>query len=275
MKIEYSPGIMPGARIDLDKYKDKPKLPRLETYQPVLKEKMAVLSCLINEEYKQDFLSLDGRIVMTGEEAVSDSEKTLEYEKDWAQELGLSLEAYRDDKEKGSGTIAEMITMVLLNKAIGKEFIIARASDHDDFHHGVDSVIINKKTGMVICGFDEVVEDSESHISENKKKEKMRKIAAKGGAEIKYGATIKDGELVRASFKNIPAFYLSLSTPELKSLAEDIKNSVSGVTDNEEKIFNKLIASLKDQSLKLADNHELVAEAEIAISSLSNAFSSR
>lgn len=269
MKIEYTPGVMPGAKIDLSKFKT---LPRPETYRGALTEKLAAISRSVNEEYGQKFLSADGRILAAGDEAEADDAKALKLEEQWAEKAGLNLEAWRENKEKAPGTVAEMAITVSLNKVLGSDFIVARAADYDDYYHGIDNVIIDKNTGIVICGFDEVVDDMQGYYSEPNKKNKMKHLAEDGGATIKYGATIKEGQLVRASFENVPAFYVSLSSSELSRLAEDIKNNSETVTGGEEKIFNKLLASLKEQSLKLTNDPKLADEAETAILNLQAAF---
>lgn len=272
MGIEYLPGIEPGKKIDLEKFQ-KPASP--ESYAPVLKERLAAMARSINEKYKQDFLGADGRIVVRGKEADKDNEWALGMEVKWAKEKGLDLQAWREDKEKGSGTIAEMTMTVILNKLLNKDFIVARASDYDDYKNGVDHVLVDKNTGFVVCGFDEVVDDMQGYYSVVNKKEKMKNIAAKGGSEIKYGATIEKEQLVRSSFKNVPTFYVALSTPELGRLLEGIKNNPEEISLEEDKIFNKLILSLQEQANKLTANFGLNREAKMTVNNLIAAFESR
>lgn len=272
MGIEYLPGIEPGKKIDLEKFQ-KPASP--ERYAPVLKERLAAMARSINEEYKQDFLSADGRIVVRGKEADKDNEWALGMEVKWAKEKGMDLPAWRENKEKGSGTIAEMTMTVILNKLLNKDFIVARASDYDDYKNGVDHVLVDKNTGFVVCGFDEVVDDMQGYYSVLNKKEKMKDIAAKGGSDIKYGATIEKEQLVRSSFENVPTFYVALSTPELGRLLESIKNNPEEISSEEDKIFNKLILSLQEQANKLTANSGLNREAKMTVGNLIAAFERR
>jgi len=266
--IEYLSGIQPGMKIDLSRSKQPVNM---EWYRPELKRRLESMSRSVNEEYGQEFLLPDGRIIAQGAEAEQDEATALKYEDNWAKDSGLSLEAWRQNKEKGDGTTAEMAITVVLNKVIGKDFIVARACDYDDYMHGIDSVIIDKKTGKVICGFDEVVDDYS--YGQDKKKDKMKKLAAGGGAQIKYGATIQNGELVRASFTNVPSFFVSLSKLDLSRLMESIRNKPENETGEEEgKIFSKMIISLREQSLKLENNRHLRDEAEAAIANLEQAF---
>ncbi|MBN2854375.1 hypothetical protein JXK06_02475 [Patescibacteria group bacterium] len=265
MNIEYLPGARPGAKIDLEKFK-KPERP--ETFVDYLKSRLASHSEKINEIYGQNFLDSEGRILASGEEAEKDNNLVLKLENDWAQEKGMSLEAWRAGKEKATGTVAELALTLMLDKILAERFIVARASEYDDYCNGIDNVIIDKESGAVICGFDEVVDDMQGYYSEAKKKEKIKKISASGGAEIKYGATFVDGELKSASFENVPTFYLSLSTSELSRLAQELKKENSEVSELENKIYSRLINSLKEQALKLKGNKILNQEAEEAIKSL-------
>jgi hypothetical protein len=270
MPIEYLSGIQPGQKIDLGKFKDPVNF---EWYRPELKRHLEFLSESVNKEYGQNFLSSDCRIIPSGPDAQLDSDWALEREREWSKKSGISLETWQKDKEKHLGTTAEMAITVALNKVIGRDFIIARACDYDDYRHGIDSVIIDKKSGKVICGFDEVLDNM--GYGEAAKSEKVKKLIDKGGAEIKYGATIKDGELVRDSFKNVPSFYVSLSKLELSRLMESIRNKEDKSCEEAEKIFSKILNSLREQSLNLEVNRNLRKEAELAIFSLEKAFSNK
>ncbi len=108
----------------------------------------------------------------------------------------------------------------------------------------------------------------QGYYSEAKKKEKMKKISASGGAEIKYGATFMNRELKPTSFENVPTFYLSLNSSELSRLATELKKEKSEVSELENKIYGRLLNSLKEQALKLKGNEVLSQEAEEAIKSL-------
>lgn len=265
MNIEYLSGIQPGAKIDMDKFK-KPDRP--EIFVDYLKSRLASRSEKINETYGQNFLDSEGRIIAEGQDAEKDNNLVSKLENDWAREKGISLETWRAGKEKASGTVAELALTLMLDKILAGRFIVARASEYDDYCNGIDNVIIDKESGAVICGFDEVVDDMQGYYSEVKKKEKMKKISASGGSEIKYGATFINGELKPASFESVPTFYLSLSTSELSRLAAELKKESPEISDLENKIYGRLLNSLKEQALKLKGNKALSQEAEEAIKSL-------
>ncbi len=127
MNIEYLPGVKPGAKIDLDKFK-KPERP--ETFVDYLKSRLASRSEKINEIYGQNFLDSEGRILASGEDAEKDNNLVLKYENEWAQEKGIGLESWRAGKEKATGTVAELALTLMLDKILGGRFIVARASEY-------------------------------------------------------------------------------------------------------------------------------------------------
>jgi hypothetical protein len=139
----------------------------------------------------------------------------------------------------------------ILYKFLHEDFVVARASHYDDFKGGVDNVIVNKRTGEVVCAFDEVY-DGYKPDRLSGKVEKVVKKAKAGGAEIKYGFTFGRDEqgkrtLLRQAIKNIPTFYLSLSTGELDKLLSDMDFSTIGsLTTSEAGVFNRLLDSLAE-----------------------------
>lgn len=268
MPIEYLSGIKPGQKIELNRFKDPVNF---EWYRPELKRRLESISESVNKEYGQNFLGADCRIIASGPEAESDETWAAAREDKWAKDEGLDVETWRQNKDKALGTTAEMAVTVVLHEMIGKDFIVARACDYDDYHHGIDSVIIDKENGKVICGFDEVLDNM--GYGEAEKKTKLKKLIDKGGAEIKYAATVKDGELKRDSFRNVPSFYVSLSKLELSRLMEYIRNGESEEGAKEkDKIFSRVLDSLREQSLSLDTDRRLRKEAEEAILVLERAF---
>ncbi len=74
-----------------------------------------------------------------------------------------------------------------------------------------------------------------------------------GGSRIKYGATIREGELVRKELKNIPTFYVSISKEELNQILLAIRENKEEPTVTEEKAFcqiNKLPGRAVSQNRK-------------------------
>jgi hypothetical protein len=137
----------------------------------------------------------------------------------------------------------EMAVTALLSKMLGKNFLVVRTAAYDDYKNGVDNVILDRITGEVVGAFDEVHEGGDGRRTEEKKL-KIEKIAKRGGAKIRYGLTMSEGKIKRASLENVPLFYLGLESAELVEL-------VAGLGENDqakmEKIFQKLLSSLVTQ----------------------------
>jgi len=261
MGIEYKEGIEPGQVIDLNQFKRKDNTKRFgerfkhpEKYLPMLEERMVGVSERVNEEFGE-FLDEKGRIIMVGEEVDKDKESIVDKEEEWAEREGLEPEESRRRKEKNKAHITELALTVAFDKFLGDDFIVARASDYDDYKNGVDQVIIDKKTGAVVCGLDEVIsqfKNNEAPIKDVKTKEKLEK----GGSRVKYGATIQEGKLVRQSLKNIPTFYIAIGTEELNELLVALEKNENEISEVEMNLFNKLMASL-DRQYKKADKMRL------------------
>jgi hypothetical protein len=247
MGIENFPGIKPGDIIDLSKFEKTKKEPSFETYLPSLNEIALKLNKEVNEKFPY-FINKEGQIGMNGfseEEIEKDRKDVLAKEKLFSGDDGKDKVEWSRDKKRNPSNITEIALTILLQKSLGKDFIVARSSKYDDYLNGVDQVIVYVPTGEVVCGFDEVIGNVGDDGGE-KKKEKLEKIMTRGGANIKYGAQLKDGKLVRSEVKNVPAFYVSLSKENLRELLESLKNNSQG--DTEQKIFSKLLASLENQA---------------------------
>jgi pyruvate dehydrogenase complex dehydrogenase (E1) component len=102
----------------------------------------------------------------------------------------------------------------VFHRILGREFVVASASVYDDYFNGIDTVLVDKETGDVICALDEV-HDEEGRARHQKKIESIIKTAKKGGAKIKYGITFEKDDktgankLVQKTISNIPKFYLN------------------------------------------------------------------
>lgn len=246
MKINYLDNIKVGQKIDLDRFKKKEKPVRPEEYLPDLEKQLETMAQEINKEFP-GFLTDKGKVALLGEDANSDAELVESQELAWAQETSKDIDNWRDGKEKNPGNITEMALTIVFNKFLREKFVVARASDYDDYNNGVDQIIIDKETGAVVCGFDEVIGHN-GDDGGNKKSQKIQHKMESGGAKIKYGATIEDGELIRKKLKNIPAFYVAISKEELNELLLALKSDSPEPSQSEKKVFVKLLNSLQNQS---------------------------
>jgi len=132
----------------------------------------------------------------------------------------------------------------MLQRVLPDNFIVVRSSVYDDYNNGVDQLIIDRESGVVICGIDEVI-DRQDNVGPSKKEEKIRQKMMRGGAKVKYGARVEGKNLVLDSLKNIPAFYLSLSPKELEILAKNLQENEVSVYERD--LLKRLHSSLSEQ----------------------------
>lgn len=241
--------------IDLPEKKIRP-----EEYRNLLEEKMNRISREVNEQFECELLNEQGNIIMAESETLEADEKLVDdLEEEWASRQYKTVDEWRQAKDKNPATITEMAVTATLHRLLGNRFIVARASTFDDYKHGIDNVLIDKKTGAIVCGFDEVLgySGNDGGVVKNKK---TQEVLSDGGSSLKYGATIEEGKLKRKALDSIPTFYLSLSKEELANLLKDIKAS-SNPTENERNLATKMIASLENQyedAKKIANGLKLI-----------------
>ncbi|MDD2757808.1 MAG: hypothetical protein PHD72_00340 [Patescibacteria group bacterium] len=172
--------------------------------------------------------------------------------KDTQEEYGVNtpeavVPLYRERKKLQKNYQMEMAVTALLHKILGGDYLVVRASALDDYNNGVDNIIINKQTGEVICAFDEVHESGTGERTE-KKNQKIKTLAVRGGAKVRYGIKMEKGKLQRASMSNVPVFYLGLSSKELENLLDNMNFDLDGeIQPKEYETFAQLVASLKEQ----------------------------
>lgn len=258
MKIEYSPGIKPGDKIDLNKFGKKPeKIFQPEVYLDNLKKQLAALAAEVNQEFG-DFLNTDGQINLSGRDMASDAALVEQQEDGFALEAGKSRDDWYRAKELNPASLTEMALTLVLHKFLKNDFIIARASSYDDYNNGVDQAIIDKKTGAVVCGFDEVITPFKDGRAPKKEKKMEKKMLA-GGASLKYGATVINNQLERRPLRNIPDFYLSLTKEDLIKILSSLKGG-NEISREEKSIFSHLVKSLEEQFSSFPDRQNLPPE---------------
>jgi len=156
------------------------------------------------------------------------------------------LSHWHENQFEHDGPRAEAVLTILLQKVIGEQFYILRTAEIDDYKNGVDHLILDKE-GNVVCTFDEVTDEAIGARTTQKHIKVLDK-AKQGGATIKYGASFKDGKLIKQPIEHVPMFALSISKTELAELsAEVVAYGASGVGAGELAMFDKLYNSLQEQ----------------------------
>jgi len=251
--------------IDLPEKKIKP-----EEYRGLLESKMLGISQEVNESFSHDLLDKEAKIKMNDSpELESDKKFVNEREQEWANVNRKTVEQWQEARDRNPATITELAVTLVLHRLLKERFIVARASTLDDYKYGVDNVLIDKVTGAVVCGFDEVL-GFDGDDGGEKKSKKIKDTLSAGGTSLKYGATIVDGKIARQSLKNIPTFFLSLSKEELNLLLKDLKSNELP-TENEKKLVLKMVSSLESQyegAKKISLNYNLQKNLEKFATSL-------
>lgn len=183
-----------------------------------------------------------------GDDELKKDEKEVERLKEiYAKEKGLSVEELEKKKMMKDGEQLEMLKTAIFHKNLGPDFVVVRASDYDDIKRKVDNVIVNKKTGNVICAFDEGSPMSGDKY-ENKQKEIIERDK-KGGANLKYGLTFKDGQEKPhlKELTGLPIFLLALPPSEIQEGMEKFDED----DDYEKKLFKVFITEIDTQIKKM------------------------
>jgi hypothetical protein len=250
MKINYLPNIEAGSKIDLSKQNPEKRKLNTEALLIKLKSLLAHQADQYNKKVGDNWLDEQGAIRMFNyHDKERDEELVVAQEEQWAQESGKSREKWLEDKEKNPANLTEMALTLMLQKLLPDRFMIVRSSVYDDYNHGVDQLILDRESGEVICGIDEVIERS-YYNGPSKKEEKIEKQMLKGGFQVKYGAKFVNGALSLQSLRNIPAFYLALKKEDLDDLVESLASDQ--VSEKEIELLNKLKQSLTSQAEKYA-----------------------
>lgn len=269
MSIEM-PGPKILGKIDLSRFgKSTDRFDRIhapEKYLSALKIRLESLAGRLNAEHG-DLVDPSGQIKIAGADEASDRHLIAAKEKAWAGESGKSLEAMAADKEKNPANIAEIATTLLFDKVLSDDFIIVRASVYDDYENSADQLIVDKRTGAVICGLDDVIGHNGDDGGDKKKKKIDDKMSS-GGARIKYGVSMNDGRLERKSLRHIPIFYFSLSKPELNSLLESLASGSSDLSAAENMTYEKLVSSLLGQAKEYGADNSLHSDLKDNLRSL-------
>ncbi len=257
---------------------------KTERFKKELSVALQRVSQKTNQELGTKLLSDDCCVSMKGHNANKDD---LLKDKEWIrhkeglwimnkyslqseEEVSDAMRAeFKDKRSQSKSELAEMISTYIMSKFIGDDYIIARASTYDDYR-GVDNIIVNKKTGAVICAFDDLHEDiynnDERDTALEEKKQWAIKMAERGGQKIKYGFGMDNGKIIKKQLTNVPKLFLRFSVADLDNAINSIDCSdLTNKTEGESLIFNRIIEQLVSQVDELrthSDNPEYLKNLE-------------
>jgi hypothetical protein len=182
-------------------------------------------------------------------------QQEIEKDKRAIEELERKWEEEGQEKSgKNYGERLEKLAIAIFHKFLGDRFFVCHSSRYDDEKHtytkyGVDTILFHKETGNPVCAFDEVA-DMEGRQYQRKKEEVLEMNLA-GGGRLKYGLEVmseKGKPTIRpAKLKEIPVFYLALSSEALKRGEEEFIPSSEESSEYERKLFAYFIKSIRQQ----------------------------
>jgi len=175
--------------------------------------------------------------------------RELEFDKSEVVRYGnMFANVFHDGSEISSGEKLEMLKTIIMNKFIGKNFIVARSAAFDDLKNKIDNVILERSTGNLVCAVDDVREDAGNRKAEKEKRLFDRLREGKGNV-LKYALSISTRGEVGAGKKifDIPVFHLALSRREIDEATARMSAVPDELTENENAIFEKFKTALKKQ----------------------------
>lgn len=152
------------------------------------------------------------------------------------------------DRRLHEGEQLEMLSHSIFIKNLGEKFVVVRASFHDDRKNKVDTLLLDRQTGNLVCAFDEI-----GDISGVDYERKLSKVQTKniheGGASLKYGIKLETngGKIIPSPAENIPLFYIALPSEFIKKGMEEFLPDMENQSDFERKLFGYFVATIAAQ----------------------------
>jgi hypothetical protein len=202
------------------------------------------------ESYRAEGVPLgnDGRIDMEQyADVYFDVKKDLQRNQEWQEEW--QKQGSTIDRRETDGEQLEMLAYAIFAKNLGEQFIVTRSSPHDDRANKVDTLLLERATGNLVCAFDEVGDTSGTAYE--RKLSTIQEHNLKGGARLKYGLGIveEDGKrkIVKAFANNVPLFYVALPKDRIGKGIKEFSPETDKQSDFEEKLFAYFVATLSAQ----------------------------
>lgn len=230
------------------------KFEKLQDFVKEMSDELKKEGIPVNEKGRVDTDKFEGayrkEIIEADKDWVDDLKKQWERGIVSGSQWGGLLSREQILRQKTIGETWEMLVTAILHKCLGKDFIVVRTSEYDDFRNGVDSLIIDRASGSIVCAFDEVGDISGQRF-EAKKEKVIKRNQYNGGADVFYGLSFKERQgtrqLKKGEIKHIPLFYFASSEDDVRKGLEAFSFSRDGQSDDERKIFLEFIDSFKQQ----------------------------
>jgi len=175
--------------------------------------------------------------------------------------FGAVVNKFLVGETQDAGSHAELAVLVMLQKALGDAYVVVRTSPHDDVFNGLDTVVLERATGNVICTFDELHDDlhGAAHSRDryaDKWKRNTGRIRRGEGFSLKYGLRYENSEqgnaLVRTNVDEVPAFPVRLRSDDLAALIESGDVFGEGFTSRECDVLRSMLTEAREQAEQVA-----------------------
>lgn len=173
--------------------------------------------------------------------------------KDYERKFSQNIYSTRDIENSDAGEGFEILTMAILQKFLSqnKEFCILRSSKFDDIINKVDLLILDRKTGAIICGLDDVQSEDYGILAEKKRENARYKNEKYEGASVRYGFNSQKETDGTIKFKlggmsKVPILIFPVSGREVESAIENFN------TDVDKKLFDKFLKVMDEQINELS-----------------------
>jgi len=243
---------------NLNPVQEKPSeqlgLERVRSYLKSSYEKMQKRGVPIDSEGRIDPSRFDGCYSKAVLEADNKEVKRLQE----VHEEGLS-ETEIQRRRSGNHGELELLAAAVFSEFMGDRFDVVRSSLFDDFNNEVETILVDRETGNIVCAFDEVGELKGKKF-EDKKNKVLGINKDQLGARLKYGIHLdsKTGAITPQCVEHIPIFYIAL-TSDL--LGEGLKKFQVD-PENNKKLFQYFLLSLGLQ-IKELDLKSLALSKEV------------
>lgn len=164
--------------------------------------------------------------------------------------------------ERRIGELCELYVTALLNKHFS-ELIVVRTSEFDDVFGHVDTLVVDRRTGQVICAVDEVSAIGGTVYKQKEERIKERNIGKEittssgervitGGTRIKYGLKLTRDEngqehIILGPNRYVPIFYIAIPKEALERAVSEFNPSKDSASEYERKMLQYILTSIMGQ----------------------------
>lgn len=162
----------------------------------------------------------------------------------------------QENRDMAIGEQMEMLTTIILYKFLKEKCFVLRGALPDDVNFKADNLVLDKKTGKIVCAFDDVGAIKGERLLV--KQREIRKVNIEGvrghpgpGTRLLFGIEVENGKLVpkKETITAIPLFYIALPPEIIQKGIKSLSVSLEEKSDYEQKIFTFFI-SLIDSQIK-------------------------